>query len=93
VPGKDFGRTSVVEFFRSGQEESKNKAASGKEKLEPSKMTFTGTLIEDLMSAVERAEQKAQSDAEFAVSPMLVEPWFASAQKNTDYDPTFLGVA
>jgi hypothetical protein len=57
-------------------------------------MTFTGTLIEDLMSAVERAEQKAQSNAEFAVPPtMLVEPWFASAQENTDYDSNFLGVA
>jgi hypothetical protein len=61
-------------------------------------MTFTGTLIEDLMATVERAEQRAQSDGAlvvepFLVEPLLVEPWFASAQENADYDSKFLGVA
>ncbi|MGD1216118.1 MAG: hypothetical protein ABR861_14150 [Terriglobales bacterium] len=71
-------------------------------------MTFTGTLIEDLMATVERAEQRAQSDGALldeplpvetsVVEPMfvetsLVEPWFASVQENADYDSNFLGVA
>jgi hypothetical protein len=77
----------VVEFSRSGQEK-QNKAASGEEKLEIFAMTFTGTLIEDLMATVERAEQRAQSDG-----ASVVEPWFASAQENTDYDSKLLGVA
>ena len=55
-------------------------------------MRFTGTLIEDLMATVERAEQRARSDeAEFAqqifaeqtftesmlAEPLLAEPVFA----------------
>jgi hypothetical protein len=61
-------------------------------------MTFTGTLIEDLMATVERAEQRAQSDGAFVVESLLVEasvaePWFASLQENADYDSKFLGVA
>ncbi len=71
-------------------------------------MTLTGTLIEDLMATVERAEQRAQSDGAAvleplpveasAVAPMfvetsLLEPWFASVQENADYDSKFLGVA
>jgi hypothetical protein len=66
-------------------------------------MTFTGTLIEDLMATVERAEQRAQSNGalivgETAVEPLLVESlavgsWFASVQENRDYDSKFLGVA
>ena len=71
-------------------------------------MTFTGTLIEDLMATVERAEQRAQSDgplpvAVSAVEPIfvesllvescVVEPWFASVQENADYDSKFAGVA
>ncbi|HYW40837.1 MAG TPA: hypothetical protein VE957_22235 [Terriglobales bacterium] len=61
-------------------------------------MTFTGTLIEDLMATVERAEQRAQSDGALVdgstvVEPLLVEPWFASVQENVDYDSKLLGVA
>lgn len=61
-------------------------------------MTLTGTLIEDLMATVERVEQKAQSDGVSVVESLLaeasvVEPWFASAQENIDYDSKFLGVA
>jgi hypothetical protein len=66
-------------------------------------MKFTGTLIEDLIATVERAEGAAQSDGAlpgerlmveslFVESP-VVEPWFASVQKNRDYNPKFLGVA
>ena len=49
---------------------------------------FTGTLIEDLMATVERAEQAAQSD-----EGLVADSWFASAQENTDYDSKLLGVA
>jgi hypothetical protein len=66
-------------------------------------MTITGTLIEDLMATVERAEQRAQSDGALVVQPMfaeqtlaepvLVEPWFASVPENADYDSRLVGVA
>ena len=72
-------------------------------------MTFTGTLIEDLMAAVERAEQVRQafrtaaveaSTGESLVCETLfldetsrVEPWFVSVQENAEYDPKILGVA
>lgn len=36
-------------------------------------MKFTGTLIEDLMATVERAEQRAQAVEASAVEPLLVE--------------------
>jgi hypothetical protein len=51
-------------------------------------MTFAGTLIEDLMATVERAEQRAQSDG-----AAVAEPWFASVPENTEYDSKLLGVA
>ena len=61
-------------------------------------MTFTGTLIDDLMATVERAERRAHSDEPmFAETPfaetLAAEPWFASVQDNADYDSKFLGVA
>jgi len=61
-------------------------------------MTYTGTLIEDLMATVERAEGRAQPDLALAAEPMLVEPmlvdsWFASVQQSTEYDSKLLGVA
>jgi hypothetical protein len=51
-------------------------------------MTFTGTLIEDLMATVERVEQRAQSD-----EALLAEPWLASVPEAADYDSKLLGVA
>jgi len=61
-------------------------------------MRFTGTLIEDLMATVERAEQRAQADEPlFAESltaeSLAVESWFASTQESTEYDSKFIGVA
>jgi hypothetical protein len=71
-------------------------------------MRFTGTLIEDLMATVERAEQRAHSDEFLSVETLAVEPlaveasaveslavesWFASVQENADYDSKLLGVA
>jgi len=70
--------------------------------MEPSKMKFTGTLIEDLMATVERAEQKAQSEALHGepmlvelstVEPFFVEAWFTSVQENADCDSKLMGVA
>src|ERR1039457_2949448 len=66
-------------------------------------MTFTGTLIEDLMATVERVEKRARADRArvadaLALEPMLaepavVQPWLTSVQENADYDSKFLGVA
>lgn len=51
-------------------------------------MIFTGTMIEDLIATVERAEAKAQ-DLEMTE----IEPWFASGQEDANYDSKLLGVA
>ena len=51
-------------------------------------MTFTGTLIEDLIAAVERAERNAQS-----FERTEIEPWFVSVQESAHYDPKLVGVA
>jgi len=67
-------------------------------------MKFTGTLIEDLIATVERAERRAQLDEALPAEPLmvesllveslLVEPWFASVQRNRDYyNSKFIGVA
>jgi hypothetical protein len=53
-------RNSVVEFSRSGQEQIKQGRGSGR-KTGTFEMTFTGTLIDDLMAAVERAEQTREA--------------------------------
>ena len=70
-------------------------------------MKLTGTLIDDLMAAVARAEQRAQPDGvlvveastvkclgvePFRVEPLLDEPWFA-LRENTGDDSKFIGVA
>ena len=54
---------------------------------------FTGTLIEDLIATVERAEQAAQSAATLVDDSLVADSWFATVQENTDYDPKILGVA
>jgi hypothetical protein len=66
-------------------------------------MRFTGTLIEDLMATVERAEQRARSERFLAVEALsvealagetlTVEAWFTSVEKNADYDSKLMGVA
>ncbi|MGA6987983.1 MAG: hypothetical protein WBZ01_18135 [Terriglobales bacterium] len=66
-------------------------------------MRFTGTLIEDLMATVERAEKRAQSKRILSVEALAVEvltdetlaveAWFTSVEKNADYDSKLLGVA
>ncbi|HTR26270.1 MAG TPA: hypothetical protein VMI10_20015 [Terriglobales bacterium] len=49
-------------------------------------MMFTGTLIEDLFAAVERAEQTLDAH-EFIIAESLMEDsWFASVQDAADHD-------
>jgi hypothetical protein len=91
-----------VEFFRSGQEKTEQGCVR-RGKTGTVEMTFTGTLIEDLMATVERAEQKAYSDQLLFVETLAIETlaveafageaWFASVQENADYDSKLLGVA
>ena len=93
-------RNSVVEFSRSGQDEIKQGRRPGR-KTGNLEMTFTGTLIDDLMAAVERVEQAREAlfteAAEFVTSSpgesAIDQRWFASIQENAEYDPKFLGVA
>ncbi len=52
--------------------------------MEPSKMKFTGTLIEDLMATVERAEQRTQSSKAPLITQQLgessaIEPFSAES--------------
>ena len=51
-------------------------------------MMFTGTMIEDLIATVERAEAKTQ-DLEMTE----IEPWFASIQENANNDSKLLRLA
>jgi hypothetical protein len=53
---------------------------------------FTGTLIEDLIATVERAEQ-ASSDAIVVADSLVADSWFASVQEGTDFDSKILSVA
>ncbi len=66
-------------------------------------MTFTGTLIEDLMATVERVERQARSGEALlsaaaageapAAESSLIEPWLASMRENRDYDSKLVRVA
>jgi hypothetical protein len=49
---------------------------------------YTGTMIEDLIAMVERAEARARN-----LEMREVEPWFASAQENANHDSKLFGVA
>lgn len=86
----------MVEFFRDGQEKTEQgRVRRGKLDIE---MIFTGCLIEDLITTVERAERRAHSNdplfaEEIVAEPISVETWFGSVQQNTEYDSRFLGVA
>jgi hypothetical protein len=82
VPGKN----SVVEYLRSGQAV-KNKAESGKQEVQE---MLTGTVIEDLMAAVERVERKAQAEAALMA---VIEPWFVSVEGSALCDNELAGVA
>jgi hypothetical protein len=49
---------------------------------------YTGTLIDDLIAAVERAEAKARQ-----AETQEVEPWLAAIQESADYDSKLVEVA
>ena len=53
---------------------------------------FTGTLIEDLIATVERAEQ-ASSDTIVVADSLVADSWFASVQESKDFDSKILSVA
>jgi hypothetical protein len=64
-----------------------NKAESGKQEV---KEMLTGTVIEDLMAAVERVERKAQAEAALMA---VIEPWFVSVEGSAFCDNELAGVA
>jgi hypothetical protein len=51
---------------------------------------LTGTLIEDLMTTVERVERKAQAEEALMA---VIEPWFVSVQGSAICDNELAGVA
>jgi hypothetical protein len=55
-------------------------------------MMFTGTLIEDLMAAVERVEA-AQAEETLVPDSVVHDAWFGSIQENADYDLKLIAVA
>jgi hypothetical protein len=65
---------------------------------EKTKQMFTGTLIEDLIATVERAEVRTQQITPMEIEACSIELWaieaqLASAQENQDSEPKLLGVA
>ena len=68
----------------------KNKAGSGEE-AGKKKMTFTGTLIEDLIATVERVQQTTTLAEAEAIAEM--ETWFVSGADGAGCDNKLLGVA
>jgi hypothetical protein len=61
-------------------------------------MTYSGTLIEDLMATDGALDSRALVSRALVTEPLLVEPmlvesWFASVQQSTEYDSQLLGVA
>jgi len=85
VPGKD----SVVEYFRSGQEKIEQGRVR-KRKTGNTEMMFTGTMIEDLIATVERAQQRTLAETDTIAD---LETWFVSAHDGAGCDNKFLGAA
>ena len=59
-------------------------------------MMFTGTLIDDLIATVERAEQPAQTvqAGDFVIAESLMsDSWFACVQENAEFDSKLIEVA
>src|ERR1700757_3849786 len=50
---------------------------------------YTGTLIEELIAAVERAEEHARQSAQ----AQSLESWYATAHSHAEVQPDLLGVA
>jgi len=49
-------------------------------------MMFTGTLIDDLIATVERAEQIVDARDFVIAESLMSDSWFASVQENAEYD-------
>lgn len=56
-------------------------------------MTYTGTLIDDLIATVERMEETAESTGDSVAAAMIADAWFASIQENTEYDSKLFEMA
>jgi hypothetical protein len=95
VPGKDFEET-LWWSFPGAAKKNRTRPRPGR-KTGIFEMTFTGSLIENLMATVERAERRASSDepmfAQGFAQNIDAQAWFVSMQQNADYDSKFLGVA
>jgi hypothetical protein len=95
VPGKDFGRAAQVRKDRPQlcggvfpERPSNTKQGRVRKRNRNIQDMFTGTMIEDLIATVERAEAKAQG-----LAMTEIEPWFASVQENANHDSKCYGVA
>jgi hypothetical protein len=49
-------------------------------------MMFTGTMIDDLIATVERAEQIVDARDFVIAESLMSDSWFASVQENAEYD-------
>ena len=77
-----------MEYLRSGQARKKQgRVRTGNRKQE--KM-LTGTLIEDLMTTVERVERKLHEEEALMA---VIEPWFIAVQGEAICDNELAGVA
>jgi hypothetical protein len=56
-------------------------------------MMFTGTLIDDLIASVERAEQIVEARDFVIAESLMSDSWFASIQENVQSDSKLTEVA
>ena len=56
-------------------------------------MMFTGTLIDDLIATVERAEQVVDARDFVIAESLMSDSWFASVQENAEFDSKLIDVA
>ncbi|MFZ3340649.1 MAG: hypothetical protein WA609_20025 [Terriglobales bacterium] len=54
---------------------------------------FTGTLIDDLIATVERAEQIIEARDFVIAESLMSDSWFACVQENAEYDSKLIEVA
>ena len=56
-------------------------------------MMFTGTLIDDLIASVERAEQGVEAHDFVIAESLMSDSWFAFVQENGEHDSKLVEVA
>jgi hypothetical protein len=81
----------VVEFISKRPKQERQKGAS-KTKVEAT-MMFTGTLIDDLIATVERAEQIVEARDFVIAESLMSNSWFAFVQENAESDSKLFDVA